>query len=255
MPAPPRCSRRAIAPLLALWIAATCSPATAAAPADDRAVDTVSRRIAGREVAYAHPPLDEPEVRSIATADHMRSTDIVAGVISGGASRAYPWWVLKNHHAVNDTLGNEAILIAFCEQCSAATGFLRTLGDRVLAMDTEGVVNGTIVLRDRETGTLWAPFDGEGLEGPLVGERLARIPVFLTTWGDWQRRHPATDVLYGRAELREGHGSREHPGQWGVVGEMGETLRSWDTRLAENELVYGTTVGEEARAYPFRTVR
>lgn len=246
--------RRPIVTLLAIALGVVATPSTRAVPSDSKEERAVSERIVGREVAYAQPPLDDPEIRSIDNADHMRLDDVVVGVTVGGASRAYPWWVLKNYHAVNDTLADEAILIAFCEQCSAATGFRRTLGDRVLSMETEGVGNGSIILRDRETGTLWAPFDGEGLEGKLAGDRLDRLPVFLTTWKDWQRRHPETDVVYERPVLRQGHGSREHPGKWGIVGEMGETLRTWDTRLSENEFVYGVSVGDEVRAYPFRSI-
>ncbi len=221
----------------------------------------LAERIVGRDVALAFPPLDDPVVRSVAAADHMRPDDVVAGLVLSGAARAYPWWILKNHHAVNDRFQDVPVLIAFCEQCSAATAFRRDLDDRVLSMETEGVCGGTIILRDRETGTLWAPFDGHGLEGPLTGRELSRLPVFLTTWQDWSTRHPKTDVIYQPESERSGHGSREHPGKWGIVGQMGETLSTWDTRLAENAFVFGIQQGSGiqqdrvSRAYPLRTVR
>lgn len=249
----PSFHRSGLASILVLLGVAVAPAALIAADvgAEER---SLSERIAGQEVAFEHPPLDDPETRKIDKADHMRPDDVVAGLAVGGDFRAYPWWVLKNHHAVNDTLGGEPVLVAFCEQCSAATGFRRTVGDRVLGMETEGVVNGTIILRDRETGTYWAPFDGEGLEGELAGRRLDRLPTFLTTWEDWRQRHPESDVIYAQSSLRQGHGSRESPGKWGVVGLMGETLRTWDIRLAENEFVRGVTEGAESRAYPFRAI-
>ena len=122
-------------------------------------------------------------------------------------------------------------------------------------METEGVCGGTIILRDRQTDTLWAPFDGHGLEGPLAGRELSRLPVFLTTWRDWSTRHPKTDVIYQPEAGRDGHGAREHPGKWGIVGQMGETLRTWDTRLAENDFVYGARESGTSRAYPLRIVQ
>jgi thiol-disulfide isomerase/thioredoxin len=228
--------------------------ATEASEAPEARQSTLSERIVDREVAAAHPPLDDPEAWSANDAEAMRDEDVVVGLLLNGEARAYPWWVLKNFHAVNDTFAGRKVLVAFCEQCSAATAFDRRLDERELSMETEGVVSGTIILRDRQTGTLWAPFDGKGLEGPLVGRRLERFPVFLTTWKDWRLRHPATDVVVAEAAQRGGHGSRESPGRWGIVGSMGETMLGWDTRLAENEMVFGAIEGEQTRAYPIRVL-
>lgn len=74
-----------------------------------------SLRIVGREIAAAHPPLDAPSTRTADDDDHMRPDDVVVGLALPGGARAYPWWVLKNRHTVNDTLMGEPILIAFCE--------------------------------------------------------------------------------------------------------------------------------------------
>ena len=225
------------------------------AAAPDGGAGGLAERIVARDVAAAFPPLDDPQARPIAAADHMRPDDVVAGLVLSGAARAYPWWILKNHHAVNDTFQGVDVLIAFCEQCSAATAFRRDLDDRTLSMETEGVCGGSIILRDRQTGTLWAPFDGHGLEGPLAGRELVRLPVFLTTWRDWSARHPESDVIYQPEARRAGHGAREHPGKWGIVGQMGETLSTWDTRLAENDFVYGIGQDGASRAYPLRAVQ
>ncbi|MEM7353291.1 MAG: DUF3179 domain-containing (seleno)protein [Acidobacteriota bacterium] len=263
-----RCVSARPSALLAAVLLGPITPVPASAAPGDTAEETasesvpqasdaasLSERIVARDVAIAFPSLDDPSLRSAAEADHMRPDDVVAGLVLAGAARAYPWWILKNHHAVNDRLQGTDVLLAFCEQCSAATAFRRDLDDRVLELETEGVCNGSIILRDRQTGTLWAPFDGHALEGPLAGRKLARLPVFLTTWSDWTTRHPDTDVVHRPESERAGHGAREHPGKWGIVGQMGETLRSWDTRLAENDFVFGLRQGELARAYPLRTVQ
>ena len=122
-------------------------------------------------------------------------------------------------------------------------------------MEVPGVYNGTIILRDRETRTLWAPFSGKALEGPLAGKRLERIPLSLTRWKDWKARHPATGVLWGPEQARGGHGSWYEPGKWGIVAEMGATLQGWDTRLPENALVYGVEIREDSKSYPLAEVQ
>ena len=224
-----------------------------ALPGDLRArvaPERVSDRIRGQAIAAAHPPMESPTVVPAARARHMRDDDVVLGLVAGGEARAYPWWVVKNFHAVNDTVGGVPVAVLFCEQCTGAAAFHRERDGRVLSLEVAGVYNGTIIARDRETRTLWSPFGGQALEGPLAGQRLARIPLVLVRWADWRSRHPATSVVWGPDQVRAGHGSWYEPGKWGIVGEMGATIAEWDARLPENVLVYGIEVPGGRRAYP-----
>ena len=209
----------------------------------------IEDRIRGREIAAASPPMESPAVRSVAAATHMKDEDLVFGVSVSGQSRAYPWWVAKNFHVVDDVLAGEPVALAFCEQCSGAAAFKRTVDGRVLVFEVAGVYNGTIILRDRQTRTLWAPFSGHALEGPLAGRKLERLPLTITRWDEWSARNPRGEVAWGPPEARGGHGSWYEPGKWGIVSEMGSTLQAWDPRLPENELVYGLEAG---KAYPLR---
>ena len=235
---------------LALCAVVLSAPATWSDAPAEGADRSLRDRLVGMEIAAAHPPLDDPPTRSAAEADHMRPDDVVVGLALPGAARAYPWWVLKNAHTVNDRLAGVPVVIAFCEQCSGASAFRREVDGRALAMRTAGVWSGTVVLEDRQTGTLWAPFDGHALEGPLAPRRLERLPVFLATWAEWSARHPGTDVVHDDPRNRGGHGAREAPGKWGVVAEMGGTLSRWDDRLPENTMVFGVSEGTVERAYP-----
>ena len=221
-----------------------------ALPADGAVGDSrIEERIRGQAIAAAHPPMEAPTVLPAARATHMRDDDVVLGVVAGGQARAYPWWVAKNFHVVNDTLGDVPVAVAFCEQCTGAAAFRREVGGRRLAIEVAGVYNGTIILRDRETRTLWAPFSGKGLEGRLAGRTLERLPLAMMRWAEWKARHPGTDVVWGPQQVRGGHGSWYEPGKWGIVGEMGETLTAWDARLPENVLVYGVELPTGTRAY------
>ena len=203
----------------------------------------IEDRIRGRAIAAASRPMESPAVRSIAAATHMRDDDLVFGVSVGGQARAYPWWIAKNFHVVDDVVGGEPVALAFCEQCTGAAVFRRTLDGRALFFEVAGVYNGTIILRDRQTRSLWAPFSGRALEGPLAGRALERLPLTVTRWDEWTARHPRGEVVWAPAAAREGHGSWYEPGKWGIVTEMGSTLQSWDPRLPENELVYGLEGG------------
>jgi thiol-disulfide isomerase/thioredoxin len=214
----------------------------------------IADRIRGQQIAATSPPLEHPPLRTVASAVEMRNEDYVFGVILSGRARAYPWWVAKNYHVVNDTIAGVPIALAFCEQCTGAAAFLRTLDRRVLSFEVAGVYNGTIIIRDRETRSLWAPFSGRALEGPLVGRRLERLPLSFTRWDTWTAFHPGGEVVWGPPSSREGHGSWYEPGKWGIVSEMGATLQAWDPRLPENALVYGVEVGGSAKSYPLSEV-
>jgi hypothetical protein len=150
----------------------------------------IADRIRGQRIAAEHPPMEAPTVLPAASSPHMREDDVVLGVVVAGEPRAYPWWIVKHFHVVNDTLGGVPLAVSFCEQCTGAAAFRRTLDGRILSLEVPGVYNGTIILRDRETRTLWAPFSGQALEGPLTGKRLERVPLALLRWKEWRGRHP-----------------------------------------------------------------
>ena len=48
-------------------------------------------------------------------------------------------------------------------------------------------------MRDQES--LWSPVDGIALTGPRQGESLNFLPFTLTTWSNWLKESPTTDVM------------------------------------------------------------
>jgi thiol-disulfide isomerase/thioredoxin len=244
------CRRWATSATLLVLLAPDASAVSGGARTDGARGSRIAERIRGQQIAATSPPLENPPVRAVASAVEMRDEDYVFGVTLAGRARAYPWWVAKNYHVVNDTISGVPVAVAFCEQCTGAAAFLRTLDGRVLSFEVVGVYNGTIIIRDRETRSLWAPFSGRALEGPLAGRRLERLPLSFTRWDTWTAWHPGGEVVWGRSSMREGHGSWYEPGKWGIVSEMGATLQAWDPRLPENALIYGLEVGGNAKSYP-----
>ncbi len=55
--------------------------------------------------------------------------------------------------------------------------------------------NRSLVMQDRETGSLWSHLLGEAMRGPLQGKRLAVIPSQMTDWRTWRTTHPQTTVV------------------------------------------------------------
>ena len=124
------------------------------------------------------------------------------GVILGKESRAYPWNLMANFHACNDTLDGQPIIVNLCEACNGGAAFLATLPETVIDLRPRGLKNGTWYGVDFQTGSLWYPFIGEAYDGALKGTKLTRIRAYFSSWRDWVREHPGTTVAVSSDEVR-----------------------------------------------------
>jgi hypothetical protein len=113
-------------------------------------------------------------------------------VVRGDDARAYPTSALRRSHLVNDRIAGRPTLVTFCGQCSTALAFEPTDGTNPLTFEVFGAYQGSMVMRDEQTGTLWAQFTGEALAGPLTGTALARVPVRVMKVGRWLSLHPTS---------------------------------------------------------------
>lgn len=70
------------------------------------------------------------------------------------------------------------------------------INGRSLTLGVSGMLwENSLVMVDRETGSLWSHLLGECMRGSLTGTRLEVIPSVITTWGYWKSRHPDTTVV------------------------------------------------------------
>ena len=107
-------------------------------------------------------PLNNPAYVQGLHATHVDPDDLVVGVVIKGQARAYPWWVVRNYHVINDTfvvkpramtaelLSKDPwaryervpevrrnrdqfipLLITLCEACSGASAYIPTTTDSV----------------------------------------------------------------------------------------------------------------------------
>jgi hypothetical protein len=104
---------------------------------------------------------------------------------------------------------------------------------------------GVMVVRGPD-GSLWSALTGLALDGPKKGQRLERVPSFLTDWGHWLMLHPESTAY----NLFDG---KKYPVA-GLPRKMSaEARRSMgrvDSRLAPAARVIGVELGNDAKAYP-----
>ena len=173
----------------------------------------------------------------------MRDKDPVVGFEAAGSMWAIPWWVMKNHHVANLTLEAQPFLVTLCEACVAGGVFDPMLEGRRRLFQVNGWYNGSPLMTDDLTGSLWALPYGRCVAGPSEGVTLPMRPIVHARWREWAMMYPHALVVHGEGEPRDGHGAEcEGPGhQMGA----GEELRG----IRWNELVVSVELGESRRGY------
>ena len=129
---------------------------------------------------------------------------------------------------------------------------------KALVFDPAGLIGGNEVFKDRETGSRWQQSTLEAISGPLKGTHLALYPFLLTTWGEWRKQHPDTQVLKPFPGYAERLGTENKIINQGVVGLAGPAPKgtfSHDTRLHPRDTIVGLEAGGEAKAYPMSALR
>jgi len=92
-----------------------------------------------------------------------------------------------------------------------------------------------LVMRDRETGSLWSQLTGQALDGSLQGTSLSLLPTSVVSLKTWRSRHPDTSV-YGGVN------------PFFFIPDPGYSLGQ--PPQTHSQYVLGTRVGSLARAYP-----
>ncbi|CAN5617953.1 hypothetical protein BH20CHL6_BH20CHL6_06170 [soil metagenome] len=222
--------------------------------------DDAPARIRAEEIQWGGvridgiPALDEPAMVPASQAAYLTPGDPVFGIAIDGDARAYPQRILDWHEMANDVVGGVPISLAYCTLCGAAIAYDGRAEDgTVYSFGSSGfLMRSNKLMYDRQTRTLWNQLTGEPVLGDLAATdvTLARVPVVVTSWADWQAQHPDTVVL----DINTGH---ERPYELGAA--YGDYFSSPDTmfpvaersaQLAFKERVYAMQLGGEAKAYP-----
>ncbi len=211
-----------------------------------------------REILAGGPPKDgipailKPKIVAGEKAVYLGPNDRVIGVVQGNDARAYPLKILNFHEIVNDRLGNVPVAVTYCPLCDSAAVFDRRtpVGEREFGVS--GLLyNSNVLMYDRSQGTesLWSQVMAAGISGPGVKKRLAPLPLELTTWSEWTKRHPESTVLSVKTGHRRDYSRNPYSGYFDRPELMFPATPSSD-RLPTKERVLGVWSGKTFRAYP-----
>jgi len=126
--------------------------------------------------------------------DRLPAMSFVFGVEIGDDACAYPAKALETSPVVNDTVGGTPIVVLFDRHHDIGEVFSRRVADRTLSFEQTDDDAGSLVARDRETGTTWN-VAGHALAGPLAGTTLSPAPHWNQLfWFSWSTFKPGTRV-------------------------------------------------------------
>ncbi len=199
------------------------------------------------------PALDRPELIPAADASYLTPEDRVFGVEIGGEARAYPLRILDWHEMANDVVGDTPVSLAYCTLCGAGVLYKTKTPGRTFTFGSSGLLyESNKLMYDRQTQTLWNQLTGEPVMGPLAqsGLRLERLPIVVTTWGKWQKDHPATRVLSPRTGFARDYTPGKPYGPYFASPELMFPALGANPKKAPKAKVFALLLGGKAKAYP-----
>jgi len=117
--------------------------------------------------------------------------ELVFGIVVDGVAVAYPERFLGHHEVLDDRVGALDVTVSYCPLSRIA----RAMPTDGRALRASGLVRrSNRVLVDERSGRLVQQRDGMPLDGSAPSVP-APVPVHVTTWSAWSRRHPAGEVL------------------------------------------------------------
>lgn len=188
------------------------------------------------------PPLDNPPALAGKDAAVPDETQ-VPGIVVDGRAHAWPMGILIPHHIINETVHGTPVAAAYCPACRSGYIFDPVVDGRRLTFEPVSVRRRNMVMRDRETGTIWQHETGEALMGKYRGKTLALLGGELSNWKAWRTEHPETTICVRSAGYR-------HPSPMGPVLEqlldrgpehiVGPGLSGLDRRLDQHAFSPGS---------------
>ncbi len=216
-------------------------------------------RIPLEEIYHGGPPrdgipsIDHPVFHLPASSD-IRPRDQVLGVVYNGVAKAYPIRIMDWHEIVNDEFDGNKVVVTYCPLCGSGMSFEADINSQSKTFGVSGLLyNSDVLLYDRETESLWSQIKSEAVSGPESGTMLKLVPTYFTTWGEWEKRYPASLVLSSQTGFdRDYSHSPYNSYEWDQqlmfpVSKESEILKRKDK-------VIGVTVNGKHKAYPIKSL-
>lgn len=208
------------------------------------------------------PALDEPGFIPAAEDSFLQDDERVFGIYVEGVAKAYPHRIIDPHEMANDVVGGVPVSLSYCTLCGSGVLYRgdhpSRAGNKPFTFGSSGLLyRSNKLMYDRPTNSLWNNLTGEPVAGRLAesGIKLQMLPLVVSTWGEWRKKHPDTLVLdvnntgfdrdYTKSPYEEYFASPE------------TMFPVWldDDSLAKKEQVFTLIVNGRPKAYPIEVLK
>ncbi len=204
------------------------------------------------------PPLEHSPMIAAAAADYMNPEDPVFGLHINDEARAYPLRIMDWHELANDTVGGVPVSLVYCTLCGAAVAYDGRANDgNIYSFGTSGFLfRSNKLMYDRQTRTLWNQLTGQPVLGELVDTdvTLPILPVVLTTWEEWQVKHPDTLVLDDNTGFARDYTPGAAYGDYFAFNDTMFPVAQRSSLLGAKDHIFALRVGDLPAAYPVETI-
>ncbi|MBI2355875.1 MAG: DUF3179 domain-containing protein [Candidatus Doudnabacteria bacterium] len=196
------------------------------------------------------PPIDNPTYVSVSAAEEFLNDQEPGLAVSlNGFDRFYPFQILVWHEIVNDTIGDERVLITYCPLCLSGIVFDPEVKGQRVEFGTSGKLwNSNLVMYDRLTDSLWPQILGEAVVGEMTGTKLAVLPSDQLRFGEWKKKFPAGEVLSKDTGAARLYGTDPYGDYYTREGTF-FPVAGKDSRLNQKDFILGIVVDGKAKAY------
>lgn len=197
------------------------------------------------------PSIDNPKFVSVNESDKLLDDDGLGIAVSfNGIDRFYPFQILVWHEIVNDTVGDQPVLITYCPLCGTGIVFDPIIKGKQTEFGTSGKLwNSNLVMYDRRTDTYWSQVLGEAIVGELTGTKLKLLPHQNTTWENWKENHPDGEVLSSDTGFFRNY-KRSPYGDYDTSKRVIFPVDYKDDRYHNKALTWGIELNGEFKVYP-----
>lgn len=201
------------------------------------------------------PSINQPKFVAADDAGFLSRRARVLGVYRNGVAKAYPTQILDRHEVVNDQFGDETVVVTYCPLCFSGMAFSIPDGSAASTFGVSGLLyNSDVLLYDHQTESLWSQLRSQSISGPQKGTEIAAVATAHTTWREWRRRYPDSQVLSTDTGYRMSY--RESPyKEYEKSGQLMFPVLHRNREYMNKERVLGIRMNGEQKAYPFKELK
>jgi len=197
------------------------------------------------------PAIDNPKFISADVATGLTSDARVMGLEINGVAKAYPLSIMNWHEIVNDTFADKAVVVTYCPLCGSGVAFDADVGGALLKFGVSGLLyNSDVLLYDRRTESLWSQILSQAVAGKMIGKKLRMLPLLQTSWGEWKKLYPNTQVLSQNTGFSRDYKRNPYAGYETAEG-IYFPIKFRSQQYHPKERVLGLTLDGTFKAYPF----